>query len=182
MTNYNADYKMDNGTTKDKNTYYSVRLTSNSQKGNIWCRYNNVGIYNGTAIDLKVTLAGWNYLQPANTSADSTIGGVNYPTIFFNKKDINIQVTTSPAVDSPIFTYDFYKHGTNTSISLKCHETFIDVDGGEYFIPTSGFEKIYRSTTSNLTTFTTSRVGCKYAISADSNDRKHWATCLINRF
>ena len=116
MTNYSADYKMGNGTTKDKNSFYSARLTNNNQKGNIWCRYNNVGTYNGEIIDLKVILSGWTYLQQANTSANSSIGGVNYPTIFFNKKDINIQVTTSPAVDSPVFTYNFYKHGTDTTV------------------------------------------------------------------
>lgn len=181
MTNNAVDYKMGNGTTKDKNTFYSARLTNNNQKGNIWCRYNNVGTYNGDVIDLKVTLSGWTYLQPANTSASNVIGGVNYPTVFFNKKEINVQITTAPAIDSPVFTYSFYKHGTNTLVSLKCHETFVDLDSGEYFIPTSGFDKVYRNTTSNLTTFSTSKIGSKYGVSTDSNaDRKHWATCLIS--
>lgn len=180
MTNYDADHKLSNGNDRDKNTFYSARLTSTSQKGNVWCRYNNVGTYNGTAIDLKITLADWTYLQPANTSASSIIGKVNYPTIFFNKKQINIQVTTSPAVDRPVFVYNFYKHGTNTPILVKCHETFIDVDNGEYFVPTSGFDKVYRNSGSNLKTFTTSKVGCAYGLSVEESERKNWATCLIS--
>lgn len=86
MTNNSVDYNMHtSGGSSDlkKDQYYSSRLTSSNQKGKIWCRYNNVGTYNGQIVDLKVTLSGWNYIQPANKKASSTIGGVNYPTVFF---------------------------------------------------------------------------------------------------
>lgn len=131
MTNFEVDNKMtsiDNKTNK-----YSARLTSNKQKGKIWCRYNNVGTYNGKIIDLKITLTDWNYLQPANLLASSEMGGVNYPTIFFAKDQIEVNITTYPAVDSPTYLYEFFEHGTNTKINVKCHETFQDMDNRRNF-------------------------------------------------
>lgn len=185
MTNNSVDYNMHtSGGSSDlkKDQYYSSRLTSNNQKGKIWCRYNNVGTYNGQIVDLKVTLSGWSYLQPANKKASSTIGGVNYPTVFFAKDKIEARVTTYPAIDSPVFTFNFYKHGTNTPISVKCVETFKDIDNGEYLAPTSGFDKIYKNSSSNMQSLSKSDswYGCDYGTNSSTTDKKYWLTVLLS--
>ena len=185
MTNNSVDYNMHtSGGSSDlkKDQYYSSRLTSNTQKGKIWCRYNNVGTYNGQIVDLKVTLSGWSYLQPANKKASSTIGGVNYPTVFFAKDKIEARVTTYPAIDSPVFTFNFYKHGTNTPISVKCVETFKDLDNGEYLAPTSGFDKIYKNSSSNMESLSKSDswYGCDYGANSSTSDKKNWLTVLLS--
>lgn len=185
MTNNSVDYNMHtSGGSSDlkKDQYYSSRLTSNTQKGKIWCRYNNVGTYNGQIVDLKVTLSGWSYLQPANKKASSTIGGVNYPTVFFAKNKIEARVTTYPAIDSPVFTFNFYKHGTNTPISVKCVETFKDLDNGEYLAPTSGFDKIYKNSSSNMESLSKSDswYGCDYGANSSTSDKKNWLTVLLS--
>lgn len=185
MTNNSVDYNMQtSGGSSDlkKDQYYSSRLTSNNQKGKIWCRYNNVGTYNGQIVDLKVTLSGWSYLQPANKKASSTIGGVNYPTVFFAKDKIEARVTTYPAIDSPVFTFNFYKHGTNTPISVKCVETFKDIDNGEYLAPTSGFDKIYKNSSSNMQSLSKSDswYGCDYGTNSSTTDKKYWLTVLLS--
>ena len=184
MTNNSVDYNMNSSATGDlsKSDFYSARLTSNTQKGKIWCRYNNVGTYNGEIIDLKVTLSDWSYLQPANKNASSTIGGVNYPTVFFAKNKIEARVTSYPAIDSPLFTFNFYKHGTNTPISIKCVETFKDVDSGEYIAPTAGFDKIYKNSTSNMENLSKSDswFGCDYGTTSSASDKKNWLTVLLS--
>ena len=184
MTNKAVDYNMNSSSTGDLDSseYYSARLTSSNQKGKIWCRYNNVGTYNGQIVDLKVTLSGWSYLQPANKKASSTIGGVNYPTVFFAKDKIEARVTTYPAIDSPVFTFNFYKHGTNTPISVKCVETFKDIDNGEYLAPTSGFDKIYKNTSSNMQSLSKSDswYGCDYGANSSTTDKKNWLTVLLS--
>lgn len=117
MTNYAVDNNTSNNSAPDYAV--SARLTSESQKGKIWIRYNNIGEYNGSIIDMKITLNNWKYLQPANQTADNSIGGVNYPTVFFRTNKIGITMTASPAISEPEFLYTFYKHGTNTVINVK---------------------------------------------------------------
>lgn len=183
MTNYDVDFlQLDkNGVSSSlsKDSYCCVRLTSNSQKNNVWIRYNNVGTYNGQIIDLKITLSDWNYLQPANTSANSLIGGVNYPTIYFGLKNLGVSPSSVPTIDSPVYTYTFYKHGTEQTISVKCHETFCDVDGREFLVPHSGIEEMYISQNSTLT-ITPSKVYRLQNGNLSGNDIVGWITCLIN--
>ena len=56
MTNYSEDFLRTDDIALSTNNFYTARLTSDSQKGNIWVRYNNVGTYNGQIIDLKIYL------------------------------------------------------------------------------------------------------------------------------
>lgn len=185
MTNYASDFlKTETSGNFNPDIFYSARLTSNSQKGKIWVRYNNVGTYNGQIIDLKITLSGWNYLQPANVSANSIIGGVNYPTVLFKKDDIDVNITSIPAVDSPVWTFSFYLNGTNKAISVKSHITFKDIDGGstgenEQIYFNSGFESVYNTKNSYLSLDTNMCINKSTSLTSN-NDQNGWITALNN--
>ena len=184
MTNYSADYSCPGSDSLNPNTYYTARLTSKSQKGKIWVRYNNVGTYNGQIIDLKITLIGWNYLQPANTSASLELGGVNYPTAIFSKNSISIGVSSIPAIDSPNWAFTFYINNTNNIIPMKSHITFKDLDGSttggnEKIIFNSGIEHAYISQNSMLTINSNECVNSTTQ-STSSADSDAWVTCLNN--
>lgn len=177
----NTDYSDDNYSTNNSNpdNAYSVRITSNNQKGNIGIRYNNVGTYNGNIIDLKITVVDWSYVQPANSSAK------NYPTIFFHKNNIDIHISSTPAIDKPVYRYTFYKHGTEEQISVKGHFTFCDMDGNngghanEFLVPQAGFVAYYITGDSYLTVD-----GDRIANNTDgetSNDNKRaWTTVTFS--
>lgn len=182
MTNYDVDYLVNNSQNNnagEKSVTYSARLTKNSQKGNIWVLYKNVGSYEGQAVDLKITVMDWDYLQPANTNALSVTGGVNYPTIFFRKNEINVYMTSYPAVAGVEFKYEFFKHNTSTKIDVKGHINFKDIDSGEYIDAISGLDKMYISSSSNLDK-KTDGVQCPYLVSSANNDKNHWTTVLFS--
>ena len=184
MTNYKVDLNRSDSMIMTSEKYYSARLTSNSQKGNIWVRYNNVGTLNGQIIDLKITLADWSYLQPANLSANDKLGGVSYPTILFNKTAIDVNITSYPAVDSPVYKFTFYRNGTNETISIKSHITFKDIDGGsngenEEIIFNSGFDSIFSSKASYIE-FKSNHCINNLPTDTSNINKNAWVTCLSN--
>lgn len=182
MTNYSEDFLRTDDIALSPNNFYTARLTSDSQKGKIWVRYNNVGTYNGQIIDLKITLSNWNYLQPENTNANSSIGGVSYPTVAFKKTAIDVNITSFPAIDSPLWTFNYYKNGTEQKISLKSHLTFKDIDGStananEKILFNSGFDSVYVTPNSYLT------INKNYGINnttyaTDTDNQNTWISCL----
>jgi hypothetical protein len=187
MTNYEVDYLRTDGkfANFDSKNWYSARLTNKTnQKGKIWTRYCNVGTYDGKIIDLKITLADWNYTQPANTSASSTIGGVSYPCVMFSKNAIDVNTTVFPAVDSPVWIFTYYINGTEETISIKSHLTFKDMDGNaeggnEKIIFNSGFYKVYKSSNSYLT-LTSNYCANDTENATSDNDQNAWITCLCD--
>lgn len=181
-TDYDVDYLRTDSYVFSSENVYTARLTSNSQKGKIWVRYNNVGKYNGDIIDLKITLTDWNYLQPANLSASAKTGGVNYPTVAFRKDAIDVSISNIPAIDSPCWKFTFYRNGTNTAVSIKNHITFKDFDGAtagtnEKIVFNSGFESAYISQNSYLTINSNYCVNNMTSTTSDG-DINAWVTCL----
>lgn len=184
MTNYSQDFLRTDSDNLSPDNFYTARLTSDSQKGKIWVRYNNVGTYNGQIIDLKITLSNWNYLQPENTSANSSIDGVNYPTVAFKKTSIDVSTTSFPAVDSPLWIFTFYKNGTEQIISLKSHLTFKDIDGSttgnnEKILFNSGFDSAYTTQNSYLTISKNEGIN-KTSVAVEANDQNAWISCLTS--
>ena len=187
MTNYPADHKFtsaNNNSTYSQSNWYSARLTSNNQKGNIWIRYNNVGVFEDKIIDLKITVTGWSNLQPANKNASSSLDGVNYPTLFFKKNAIDIASTTNPSIDSPVYKFDFLEHGTDNPINLKGHITFFDIDGGtnganEFMIPTANFTEYYVSSDTELSVSST-KILNNTSNTTTNTDKKGFLTAFFS--
>lgn len=188
VTNFPKDVnKLSNGTITSIANVDSVRLTNTNQKGNIGVIYENVGTYNGDIIDLKITVINWSNLQPANTSADKGIGGVNYPTLFFYHNSITVGITSIPGIDKPKYRYTFYKHDSNEKVSVAGHLTFMDLDGSavggnEFFIPTKGFNQCFLSSNTHLTSKTVN--GVKRIINntetgTNNDDKEGWLTATF---
>ena len=182
MTNYSEDFLRTDDIALSPDSFYTARLTSNSQKGKIWIRYNNVGTYNGQIIDLKITLSNWNYLQPENTNANSSIGGVSYPTVAFKKTAIDVNITSFPAIDSPLWTFNYYKNGTEQKISLKSHLTFKDMDGStsganEKMLFNSGFDCVYVTPNSYITINNNQCIN-ETTNTVETNEQNAWISCL----
>ena len=181
MTNHSIDFTkqppVSDGVDLDQNKVVTARLTSNSQKGNIWIRYNNVGTYYGQIVDLKITLVDWDYLQPA--------GNNNYPTIFFCTDRLTTQITGRPAVSNPKYRYTFYKHGTDEEYPLKGHVTFQDMDGNstggqnEYIIPVSGLVSAYLTTDTKLQHQSGDKIVNSTNGLTGNNDKFAWTTLFF---
>lgn len=131
-----------------RKNHIAFRITSKDQIGKIGIRYKNVGKYNGEVLDLEIRVINWQRVQQSNKENE------NYPTIFFKTDSIGIDVTGSPAIDSPMYSFKFYKHGTSEEVKVKGHLTFKDIDGDEdkvsqsesskeFIIPFKGYVDAY---------------------------------------
>ena len=121
-----------NGWYVDENDHY--RLNSGYwSKGNVWARYNNIGIYNGRAIDIKVVYADWN--NPLRLAFERTgIGGgyAKWTENNFNAgKYLDIRV-------------EFYYHDTGEAAYIKGHEIVYDLDYFERWGAKSNITKIIK--------------------------------------
>lgn len=183
MTNYEEDFKKYTNNEKgsiSKDDWCLARITNNNQKGNIWIRYNNVGMFEGETVDMKITLKSWNYLQPANKSASSLIGGKNYPCIGFCLNGFDITCTSYPAIDTPIYVIEFFHHNTNNIINISGHFTFRDIDNGETIDNLTNSYKIYISKNSVIKNNNT-KLYCDVGTSSSNSDIKNWATVLYKK-
>lgn len=180
MTNYEEDFKKYTNNEKSsisKDDWCLARITTNNQKGKIWIRYNNVGMFKGETVDMKITLKDWNYLQPANKSASSLIGGKNYPCIGFCLNGFDITCTSYPAVDTPIYIIEFFYHNTDNTANISGHFTFRDIDNGETIDNLENIYKIYISKDSVLKNNSTN-LYCDVGTSSSNSDVKNWATAI----
>ena len=160
------------------NNYYSARLvgdySANDMKGKVWIRYNNVGTYNGQVIDLKITLRDWDYLQPANTSAN------NYPTVFFAKDKIGGYISSNPAVAEAMFKGEFFLNGTDQPVLVRGYQTFTGIENGQVLSPFTGFDYMYLESGSHLL-YDQSKAYAQVNDNVEAAAPKtHWATGVIN--
>lgn len=171
MTNNTADARNDSGV--NLNNYYSARLTTDTQKNQIWVRYNNVGTYKGQNVDIKITLRDWKYLQRPNTGAGS------YPTVYFAKDEIGGYITSEPAVCEARFRCEFFVSGTDTPILVRGYETFEDVQDGEVLSPFTGFDYLYLESGSHLL-YDNLTAYAQVGDTSTETEKTHWATGAFN--
>lgn len=172
MTNYAED------TSPTMSESVTARLTSDNQKGKIWIRYNNVGVYNDKIIDLKITLKDWDYLESSNSVR-------GYPTVAFPTNGISVNMTYRPQIQNPIFNFSFYEHGTNNLIKIKGHSTFTDIDGSsnenyESAIFKSGFLSYYITNDSKIVKLSNNEIRNSYDSSTNPDDKFGWLTFLYD--
>ncbi|MDF9866939.1 fimbrial isopeptide formation D2 family protein [Bacilli bacterium PM5-3] len=97
---------------------FDLRNCPDTSKGTIGVRYNNIGYYNGSVVDMKMTITNWSI---SNRSAlNSKQAGVTLNKSF-GIAGINLY--------SVGINYSFFKAGTNTPLKVKGYWSFNDIDG-----------------------------------------------------
>lgn len=100
--------------------YGRVVLAENGAKGNYKARYNNVGTYNGTKVDVVLTLTDFNGCKlRKNTSKCG---------IWFEQTTIAVY---SLGVKRINIKYEFFEAGTDTPIEIKGYSTYWDIDANQ---------------------------------------------------
>lgn len=175
MTNYAEDHWAVNDDVLDMTNRQSVRITSNSQKGNVGVRYNNVGSYQGEIVDLKLVLEGWDEVCTPGTYK----GRPTYPTIFFHTNSIRAQ-PQSYMFKGLRWRFHFYKHGTDIPYKIKLHNTFQDMDATEYMIfnDGQGINNVYLHPSTALGISGNKVYSGSNA--SDDDDKGHWTTVLAD--
>lgn len=175
-TNYNEDVWSTNDSVGDLNYWDFARVTSNNQKGKIGAWYRNVGAYQGQIIDLKVTVVDWDSFRTGNTNIN---GQPNYPCIRIAKSTIAVGPSTNGFENLKV-RFEFFKHNTNTPITIKAHENLFDIDNGEYaLLNNPAFTNGYLSSDTNLVS-SGYRVECPEGILSASTDPQNWCTVFVN--
>lgn len=150
-------------------------LSSNAvvRSGTIGVRYNNVGYYNGSAVDLKIMLVD----GEIRTATTTTHPESNMPSVAFMDNDIDIY-QQSYQTRNFVWQFTFYIRGTNTSISVPFHANFKDIDNTEILgHGYNGVNSVYvmsKGSGGNLS-YNSSQVYAPSELSGD-NDRQNWAT------
>ena len=148
---YTGDTNMqvypNNGYSLDVNNHWRLDSAYWS-KGNVWARYNNVGIYNGRPIDIKVVYVDWN--NPLRLSFDTTgIGGgyAKWTENNFNAgKYLDIRV-------------EFYYHDTGEAAYIKGHEIVYDLDYFERWEARSNITKIIKDSNQSYSDIDANTIG-----------------------
>ncbi len=124
---------------------------SDSVKGRSGIRYNNVGSYNGTDVDLKVTVTDWTSLNPKEDNES------------FYALTSNIAFYIS-RIDNIKLKFQFLKHGTDTPLNIKGYITLDDLDYNQYFEfdTSSAIVKQYLAEGNNFITYSNKRFQSKY--------------------
>ena len=150
-------------------------LSSNAvvRSGTIGVRYNNVGYYNGSAVDLKIMLVD----GEIRTATTTTHPESNMPSVAFMDNDIDIY-QQSYQTRNFVWQFTFYIRGTNTPISVPFHANFKDIDNTEILgHGYNGVNSVYvmsKGSGGNLS-YNSSQVYAPSELSGD-NDRQNWAT------
>lgn len=105
-----------------------------SQKGKIGMRYENVGRYNKTTLDLKITAVDWDTFSENHPNLRPA---VQFAT---NAVKVNLQ-----CVRNVRFRFEFFKSGTNEPVQVQGHGTLFDLDAEQAFTfyPTNGIDSVY---------------------------------------
>lgn len=150
-------------------------LSSNAvvRSDTIGVRYNNVGYYNGSAVDLKIMLVD----GEIRTATTTTHPESNMPSVAFMDNDIDIY-QQSYQTRNFVWQFTFYIRGTNTPISVPFHANFKDIDNTEILgHGYNGVNSVYvmsKGSGGNLS-YNSSQVYAPSELSGD-NDRQNWAT------
>lgn len=179
-TNYSESDLYRNGSANSgrlpRNSHVAL-LNNNDvvRSGTIGVRYNNVGYYNGSAIDLKIMLVGGEVrTASADKYPDSNVPGV---AIMDNDIDIYQQ---SYHTRNLIWQFTFYQRGTNNAVSVPFHANFKDIDANEFLdFSYGGVTAAYirGASSGGHLTYTSTRVNAPSATSAD-DDKENWATLV----
>lgn len=155
-----------------------VALLNNNdvvRSGTIGVRYNNVGYYNGSAIDLKIMLVGGD----VRTASADKYPSSNVPGVAIMDNDIDIY-QQSYHTRNLLWQFTFYIRGTNTAISVPYHANFKDIDGTEFVdFSYGGVANAYvmSKASGGVLDYTSTRVSVGDIMSAD-DDKTHWTTLL----
>lgn len=145
------------------------------RSGTIGVRYNNVGYYNGSAIDLKIMLVGGD----VRTASADKYPSSNVPGVAIMDNDIDIY-QQSYHTRNLLWQFTFYIRGTNTAISVPYHANFKDIDGTEFVdFSYGGVANAYvmSKASGGVLDYTSTRVSVGDIMSAD-DDKTHWTTLL----
>ena len=152
-------------------------LSSNAlvRSGTIGVRYNNIGHYNGSAVDLKIMLVD----GEIRTATTTTHPDINMPSVAFMDNSIDIYQQSYQSRNF-VWQFTFYRRGTNTPISVPFHANFKDIDNTEILgHGYSGIDGVYvmsRGSGGNLS-YNSSQVYAPSELSGD-DDRQNWATLI----
>lgn len=150
-------------------------LSSNAlvRSGTIGVRYNNIGHYDGSAIDLKIMLVD----GEIRTATTTTHPDTNMPSVAFMDNSIDIY-QQSYQCRNFVWQFTFYRRGTNTPIAVPYHANFKDIDNTEILgHGYSGIDGVYvmsRGSGGNLS-YNSSQVYAPSELSGD-DDRQNWST------
>ena len=166
----------------DKSVYYwpseykyPIRLTSSSQKGKIGVWYRNVGEYNGKMLDMKITLADWTELRSPITISTTEGNKVSYPTLFFDKTKIKVDVIGG-YIKAPQYKFEFFDKQGNR-VNITGHINMLDIDDNQY-VQSDDFSRVYVTSNSNLSLTGSNKLKAPAGAVADG-DQRGWATVLI---
>lgn len=109
----------------DSRKFHSIELTNPTNrdglKGKIGIKYTNVGSYNGTPVDLKITVTNWSrFGLPGKSGLAARVGNIS-----FEDRKIALSTQGYHFVDT---TWQYFMAGTNTPVKVAGYFTFSDVD------------------------------------------------------
>lgn len=179
-TNYNDSDLYRNGSANSgrlpKNSHVALLYNNDVvRSGTIGVRYNNIGYYNGSAIDLKIMLVG----GEVRTASADKYPSSNVPGVAIMDNDIDIYQQSYHTRDL-VWQFTFYVRGTNTAISVPYHANFKDIDANEFLdFSYGGVTAAYirGASSGGHLTYTSTRVNAPSATSAD-DDKENWATLV----
>ena len=132
----NGQRSIDKGLYTTNTEFIHYWKLDDSWKGNITATYSHCGYYNGTEIDVKLTLMDWEFLDnnlSRNNTEDTSDDASNIYVSFPSKNYAN---TGQNRLGIEAFycswikvKYSFVKSGTNIPVNVKGYTTFNDLDG-----------------------------------------------------
>lgn len=145
---------------------YGIHINSsnNNLKGKIYYQWNNVGSYNGTQINLRVTVMDWGYITNNGTAG-----------IAFDEFTPGYVFQTG-AIESPLYRFSFLDNNGN-SIHLKGHGTMIDIDSYQAVWYGSGVSKaFYKASASGGVLYSDGDWVKSDNVSTTLTDKRSWST------
>ncbi|MFQ9892662.1 MAG: isopeptide-forming domain-containing fimbrial protein [Emergencia sp.] len=166
---YNYDEDLWNTDNFSTTNVVPIRLTGQN-KGKIGAVYKNVGEYQGKIINLKITVSDWRQLRPVQNIS----GRKSYPTVFFFKNSIGFWVTDN-MIKSPTFKLDFIDAKTSAPVSITGHQSFKDIDIGQ-FIESKDLSEGFLSSDTQLKVSGNKVYSASDTGDVAANDKRYWIT------
>lgn len=195
----------DNNIDYSKWNYYYLDNESDCKDKKIYIMYNNIGMYKGNAVNLKITLNNcvFGYSNPGDSNKEFILKSYLYngnkiralkPSIGFDKESMKI---TLNGLRFATLKYEFIDDN-GKKINIKGYGTLSDLDQGKAFKINSGIDKAYiyenydssrhlmANTLTTETDFTKTRIlenavqSSNYETYSDSNYKYAWSTLLFS--
>lgn len=145
-------------TINDNNTHWE--FNGNIPISNIWVRYNNVGLYQGQIVDLKISLIHYDKLNGSDQIMN--IGKL---------MDVSFKNIVNPQ-----FKFQFFQHGTNNEMNIKGSITFSDVDDGQGIQILQGQGSLYYLSGQNWFYQNNDMLLSREWALSEGSDKKAWIT------